>query len=128
MANSFNLNENLYTVGDMITVDYKIIEGENKERIQQFQGILTSIKGTSPERKMITIRKISKSGIGVERIIPVTSPFIAKITLEKKSNNQKAKLYYLQNLSDQQLRQKLFKPKKRMVAAAASKKKKIAAK
>lgn len=124
MANSFNLNENLYTVGDMITVDYKIIEGENKERIQQFQGILTSIKGTSPERKMITIRKISKSGIGVERIIPVTSPFIAKITLEKKSNNQKAKLYYLQNLSDQQLRQKLFKPKKRMVAAAASKKKK----
>ena len=128
MANSINLNENLYTVGDMITVDYKIIEGENKERIQQFQGILTSIKGTSPERKMITIRKISKSGIGVERIIPVTSPFIAKITLEKKSNNQKAKLYYLQNLSDQQLRQKLFKPKKRMVAAAASKKKKIAAK
>jgi len=128
MTNSFNLKENSYAVGDMITVDYRIIEGENKERIQQFQGILTSIKGTSPERKMITIRKVSKSGIGVERIIPVTSPFIAKITLEKKSNNQKAKLYYLQNLSDQQLRQKLFKPKKRMVAAAAAKKKKEAAK
>lgn len=121
MANSFNLNDNLYTVGDMITVDYKIIEGENKERIQQFQGILTSIKGTSPERKMITVRKVSKSGIGVERIIPVTSPFIAKITLEKKSNNQKAKLYYLQNLSDQELRQKLFKPKKRAVAAKKKK-------
>jgi large subunit ribosomal protein L19 len=122
MANSFNLNENLYTVGDMITVDYRIIEGENKERIQQFQGILTAIKGTTPERKMITVRKVSKSGIGVERIIPVTSPFIAKISIDKKSNNQKAKLYYLQALSDQELRQKLFKPKKRAVAAAKKKK------
>lgn len=123
MANSFTHGENHYMVGDMITVDYRIIEGDNKERIQQFQGILTAIKGTSPERKMITVRKVSKSGIGVERIIPVSSPFISKITLDKKSNNQKAKLYYLQQLSDQQLRQKLFKPKKRIVAAAAKKKK-----
>ena len=116
MANFFSHNGNDYKVGDMIVVDYRIIESENKERIQQFQGILTSIKGTSPERKMITIRKVSKSGIGVERIIPVTSPFIAKIELTKKSNNQKAKLYYLNTLSDQQLRKKLFKPKKAATA------------
>ncbi len=117
MANSFSLNNNTYKVGDMITVDYRIIEAENKERIQQFQGILMAIKGSSAESKMITVRKVSKSRIGVERIIPVTSPFISKITLEKTSRNQKAKLYYLQDLSDQKLRQKLFKPKNRVVGA-----------
>lgn len=115
MANSFSLNNNTYKVGDMITVDYRILEAENKERIQQFQGILMAIKGTSSENKMITVRKVSKSRIGVERIIPVTSPFISKITLEKASHNQKAKLYYLQDLSDQKLRQKLFKPKSRVI-------------
>jgi large subunit ribosomal protein L19 len=113
MANSFTHGNDTYKIGDMVNVDYKIVEGDGKERVQQFRGILMSIKGTSPERRMITVRKVSKSGIGVERIIPTSSPFIAKITLEKKSNNQKAKLYYLQNLSDQELRQKLYKPRKK---------------
>lgn len=107
MANSFTYTDNTYKVGDMIDVDYKIKEGD-KERLQTFKGILLKIKGDSLDNRMITVRKISDSGIGVERIIPLASPYIAKISLVKKSSYQKAKLYFLRNLSDQELRTKLY--------------------
>jgi large subunit ribosomal protein L19 len=112
MSNSIKYKDTQIQVGDTITVDYRIKEADGKERIQQFQGILISIKGNTPETRMFTVRKMSKSGIGVERIFPVASPFIAAIRMDKKSTFQKAKLYFLKNLSDQALRQKLYKQKK----------------
>ncbi|NTU73184.1 50S ribosomal protein L19 [Candidatus Roizmanbacteria bacterium] len=111
MANSILFKEKKLAVGDMITVDYKIKEGE-KFRIQSFQGILLKIGGSTPENKMITVRKISKTGIGVERIIPLISPFIDTISVDKVSNYQKSKLYFIRELSNQQLRNKLFSQKK----------------
>lgn len=125
MANSFSYHNSVLQVGDTVSVDYRIKESDNKERIQQFKGILISIKGTSPQTKMITIRKISKSGVGVERIFPVESPFVAAITLDKKSTYSKAKLYFLENLSDQNLRQKLYKQKKSVVRRNVTTKPKI---
>ncbi len=107
MANSFIYNQTTYRVGDTIDIDYKIKEGD-KERLQAFKGVLLKIKGDSDENRMITVRKMSNSGIGVERIIPLKSPYIAKISLIKKSSYQKAKLYFLRNLSDQELRTKLY--------------------
>lgn len=113
MANSFRFKETTFQVGDTITVDYRIKDGE-KERIQEFQGILIAIKGGAPESRMFTVRKMSKSGVGVERIIPVNSPFIANVTLDKKSSYQKSKLYFLTGLSSQETRQKLYKQKKQV--------------
>lgn len=110
MANSFNYKDNTYKVGDTIDIGYKIKEGE-KERIQSFKGILLKIKGNTPVNKMITVRKMSNSGIGVERIIPLFSPYISSVSLIKKSNYQKAKLYFLRGLSNQELRSKLYKVK-----------------
>ncbi len=110
MANSFNYQDVSYKVGDMINIDYKIKEGE-KERLQAFKGILLKIKGDTTASRMITVRKISNSGVGVERIMPLYSPYIAKISLIKKSNYQKAKLYFLRNLSDQELRTTLYQIK-----------------
>ncbi|MBI3366778.1 50S ribosomal protein L19 [Candidatus Roizmanbacteria bacterium] len=110
MSNSFNYQDASYKVGDMIDIDYQIKEGD-KERLQTFKGILLKIKGDSLENRMITVRKISNSGIGVERIIPLKSPYIARISLVKKSRYQKAKLYFLRNLSDQELRTKLYQIK-----------------
>lgn len=107
MANSFTYREKLYKVGDTIDIDYKIKEGE-KERIQSFKGILLKIKGNTADNKMVTVRKISNSGIGVERIIPISSPYISNVSLVKRSTYQKAKLYFLRNLSDQELRTKLY--------------------
>lgn len=110
MANSITHKDVVYKVGDMITVDYKIKEGE-KERIQPFKGIIIQIRGNSPITKTITVRKISKSGIGVERIFPLMSPQVGTIKLDKKSSNTKAKLYFSRNLNESQLRYKLFRQK-----------------
>ncbi len=111
MANSFVHQEKTYKIGDTVNMDYKIKEGE-KERIQSFEGIVLRVQGATPATRMITVRKIGHMGIGVERVFPLSSPFIAKMLLVKKSNYMKAKLNFLQNLSDQQLRTKLYSVKK----------------
>jgi large subunit ribosomal protein L19 len=108
MANSIKIKEQVLAVGDTITIDYKIKEADNKERIQPFMGILIKIKGMDDATRMITVRKMSKTGIGIERIFPVSSPFIGNVKLEKKSYYTKAKLYFLPELSDQKLRRKLY--------------------
>lgn len=110
MANSFTYNKITAKVGDTIDIDYKIKEGD-KERIQLFKGILTKIRGDSLATRSITVRKISNSGIGVEKVIPLSSPYIGKISVSKKSSYQKAKLYFLPGLSDQELRSKLYQVK-----------------
>jgi len=81
-----------FSAGDTITVSYKIKEG-NKERIQQFQGVVIQKSGSGPT-ETFTIRKIS-SGIGVERIIPVNSPFIDKIEVNKQGKVRRARIFYL---------------------------------
>lgn len=84
-----------FKAGDTITVDYKIREG-NKERIQQFQGVVIQRRG-SGATETFTIRKMS-SGIGVERIIPVNSPFIDKIKVNKSGSVRRARIFYLRDL------------------------------
>lgn len=78
--------------GDKVTVYYKIFEG-NKERIQPFSGDVIAIKGSGVKRT-ITVRKVSY-GVGVERIFPLHSPMIEKITVEKRGKVRRAKLYYM---------------------------------
>lgn len=110
MANSFKYQEKVICVGDTISLTYKLKEGD-KERKQIFKGILIKIKGNTPATKMITVRKISRSGIGVERIIPLMSPLLVSIKVTKKGLNKKAKIYYIRNLSNKQLTQKLYRKK-----------------
>jgi large subunit ribosomal protein L19 len=112
MANQIIFKDNSFTVGDTISIDYKIKEADGKERIQAFAGILLKIKGNSDENRMITVRKMSHDGIGIERIFPLITPSIAGIKLVKKSNYQKSKLYFVRKLSDQKLRNKLYSKKK----------------
>ena len=115
MSNSFLLKDIQYKVGDTIEINYKIKEGE-KERIQIFKGILLKIRGNSQAERMITLRKVTKSGIGVERVIPLLSPFITSMKLIKKSSYNKAKLYFIRNLSDQEIRTKLYQVKQKVVS------------
>jgi large subunit ribosomal protein L19 len=84
-----------FSAGDTITVHYKIREG-NKERIQQFRGTVIQRRGTG-HTETFTIRKMSGS-IGVERIIPVSSPFIEKIEVNKKGKVRRARIFYLRKL------------------------------
>lgn len=77
--------------GDTITVSYKIKEG-NKERIQQFQGVVLQRKG-SGATETFTIRKMS-GNIGVERIFPIASPFIDSIKVNKRGHVRRARIFY----------------------------------
>ncbi len=84
-----------FKAGDTITVSYTIKEG-NKERLQNFRGVVLQRKGSGPTQTF-TIRKIS-GGIGVERIFPVSSPFIQNVTLNKRGKVRRARIFYLRKL------------------------------
>ena len=111
MANSFLYKDTRYKVGDTVSIDYKLKEGD-KERTQIFKGIIIKVRGDSEANRMFTVRKLSKTGIGVEKIIPLLSPFIAKMKLVKKSSFQKAKLYFIRGLTEQEAGTKLYSVKK----------------
>ena len=83
-----------FRVGDTVRVDVKIIEGK-KERIQAFEGIVTARKG-GKVGETFTVRKVSY-GVGVERIFPIHSPKVAKITVVKKGKVRRAKLNFLKD-------------------------------
>lgn len=87
--------------GDTITVAYRIKEG-NKERIQQYRGVVIRISGEGV-KKRFTVRKMSDN-IGVERIFPIESPFIDSITVNKYGKVRRAKLYYLRALTGKKAR------------------------
>ena len=84
-----------FRVGDTIKLQYRIIEGE-KTRLQPFQGIVISKKGEGVS-KTFTVRRIGADKIGVERIFPLHSPNIEKLTVVKKGKVRRAKLYYLRD-------------------------------
>ncbi|MGI5059053.1 50S ribosomal protein L19 [Treponema pectinovorum] len=87
-------NTLLYKVGDTVVVHFEIIEGKVK-RIQKYEGIVISIKG-SGVRKTFTVRKNSY-GVGVERVFPVNSPRVIKVELVKTGKVRQSKLYYLRD-------------------------------
>ena len=77
--------------GDTIIVSYKIKEGA-KERIQLFQGVVLQRRG-SGVTETFTVRKMS-GNIGVERIFPISSPFVDKIQVTKKGAVRRARIFY----------------------------------
>ena len=81
-----------FQVGDTVDVSTRIIEGE-KERLQNFEGVLMSMRGEGIGES-IKLRKISY-GVGVERNIPIHSPRLQEIIVLKKGNARRAKLFYL---------------------------------
>ena len=82
--------------GDTVRVFVKIVEG-NKERIQAYEGTIIAQHG-SGINKTITVRKVFQ-GVGVERVFLVHSPRIDKITVQRKGDVKRAKLYYLRERS-----------------------------
>lgn len=78
--------------GDTVNVHLRVVEGD-KERIQQFEGVVLSKDGGGAGRTF-TVRKMS-AGIGVERIFPLHSPRIAKIEVNRRGQVRRSKLYFL---------------------------------
>lgn len=91
----------VFQPGDTITVAYRIKEG-NKERIQQYRGVVIKINGEG-DKKRFTVRKVSDN-IGVERIFPMDSPFIDNIVVNKYGRVRRARIYYLRKLTGKKAR------------------------
>jgi len=103
VENEYNVEHKYpeFKSGDTITVHYKIKEG-NKERIQQFKGVVIQRRG-SGITETFTVRKMS-GNVGVERILPLNSPLIDKIEINKKGSVRRARLFYLRGLTGKKAR------------------------
>lgn len=80
-------------------------KGEEKERLQYFEGIIIARKHGKEKGATITVRKIS-DGIGVEKIYPLSLPTITKIEVKKEAVVKRAKLYYLRRGYNKRLKEK----------------------
>ncbi len=97
-AKQMNTNLPEIRVGYTVRVDVKIVEGK-RERIQAFEGLVVAMKGSGIS-ETFTVRKDSY-GVGVERIFPLHSPNIAKITVIRKGRVRRAKLNFLKGRREQ---------------------------
>jgi large subunit ribosomal protein L19 len=82
------------------------IKGEEKERIQFFEGLIIAMKHGKEKGATITVRKVS-DGVGVEKIFPIHLPTIEKIEIKKQAKVRRAKLYYLKRGHKKKLREKV---------------------
>jgi large subunit ribosomal protein L19 len=92
--NAEQLNNDLpeFAPGDTIVVNVKVKEG-NRERVQAFEGVCIAVRNRGLN-SAFTVRKISH-GTGVERVFQTHSPLIDSITVKRRGDVRRAKLYYL---------------------------------
>lgn len=85
-----------FSPGDTVLVQVKVVEGD-RERLQSYEGVVIAIRNRGLN-SAFTVRKISH-GVGVERTFQTYSPMVDSITLKRRGDVRKAKLYYLRELS-----------------------------
>ena len=97
------LKENVpsFRPGDTVSVSVKVKDGQ-RTRLQAFEGVVMSVRNSGLNSSFI-VRKIS-SGIGVERTFQLHSPLIDSITVKRKGDVRKAKLFYLRERSGKSAR------------------------
>ena len=84
-----------------MVVQVKVKEG-NRQRLQAFEGVVIAIRNRGIN-SAFTVRKISHN-VGVERVFQTYSPLIDSITIKRRGDVRRAKLYYLRNLTGRKAR------------------------
>ncbi|MEN3040539.1 MAG: 50S ribosomal protein L19 [Bacteroidia bacterium] len=92
-----------FRAGDIVRLHLKIVEG-GKERVQVFEGMVIQRRG-SGLRETVTVRKVS-GGVGVERIVPLHSPFLIKIEVVRRNRTRRARIFYMRGRLGKALRLK----------------------
>jgi large subunit ribosomal protein L19 len=87
--------------GDTVVVEVKVKEGD-RERVQAYEGVVIARRNRGMNSSF-TVRKISH-GEGVERVFQSYSPSIGEITVKRRGNVRRAKLYYLRSRSGKSAR------------------------
>jgi large subunit ribosomal protein L19 len=82
--------------GDTVVVQVKVIEGD-RERVQAYEGVVIA-RSNRGLNSSFTVRKISH-GEGVERVFQTYSPAISDVSVKRRGQVRRAKLYYLRELS-----------------------------
>jgi large subunit ribosomal protein L19 len=101
--NAEQLNKDIpqFAPGDTIVVNVKVKEG-NRERVQAFEGVCIAVRNRGLN-SAFTVRKISH-GTGVERVFQTHSPLIDSITVKRRGDVRRAKLYFLRERSGKSAR------------------------
>ncbi|OGY67397.1 MAG: 50S ribosomal protein L19 [Candidatus Harrisonbacteria bacterium RIFCSPLOWO2_02_FULL_45_10c] len=92
--------------GATVKVFEKVKEGD-KERLAQFSGLVIARKHGSEAGATFTVRA-TVAGVGVEKVFPIHSPIIEKVTIMNSPRKvSRSKLYYIRNLSRKETQQKV---------------------
>lgn len=97
-----------FNPGDTVLVQVKVKEGV-RERLQAFEGVVIA-KRNRGLNSAFTVRKISHN-VGVERVFQTYSPVVESITVKRRGDVRRAKLYYLRDLAGRaaRIKEKLVK-------------------
>lgn len=97
-----------FAPGDTVVVQVRVVEGE-RTRLQAFEGVVIGKRNRGLNSAFV-VRKLS-SGVGVERTFQTYSPIVDSITVKRRGDVRKAKLYYLRELSGKaaRIKEKLAK-------------------
>ena len=91
--------------GDTVRVSLKIVE-KGKTRLQDYEGMVIARKHGTEAGATITVRKVA-SGVGMEKILPLYSPIIAKIEILRRSKTRRAKLYFIREEAVKEVKKKM---------------------
>ncbi len=106
--------------GMLVRVHQKIKEinpkGEEKERVQMFEGLVIKHRAGASRGATITVRKISE-GVGVEKIFPLDLPALVKIELVSQFKVRRSKLYFVRD-NPKRMKEMIARPKTPAAAKA----------
>lgn len=109
--------------GDTVKVWQKIQE-KGKTRLQLFEGLVLAVKHGREAGATFTVRRVA-SGVGVEKIFPLYSPLIDKITITKRAQIRTAKLYHIRKKAAKEIKRQMRNT--RVIAPLAEEEEEISA-